>query len=129
MSKASVRFRIASYNTHKCRGIHGTISPDRVIRVIEELAIGLTEGARQANAALLRREGLVERIHEVAGPRGFREIFEELMRHGLVDEGELDRVLTGYAVLDPRIVKALGADRMPPRPLRVIGDDGLEDAP
>lgn len=37
MSKASVRFRIASYNTHKCRGIHGTISPDRVIRVIEEL--------------------------------------------------------------------------------------------
>src|SRR6516165_1732053 len=37
MSKASVRFRIASYNTHKCRGIHGGISPDRVIRVIEEL--------------------------------------------------------------------------------------------
>ena len=37
MTKTSVRFRIASYNTHKCRGIHGTISPDRVIRVIEEL--------------------------------------------------------------------------------------------
>ena len=37
MSKASVRFRIASYNTHKCRGIHGGISPDRVIRVIQEL--------------------------------------------------------------------------------------------
>jgi len=37
MSKTSVRFRIASYNTHKCRGIHGTISPERVIRVIEEL--------------------------------------------------------------------------------------------
>jgi endonuclease/exonuclease/phosphatase family metal-dependent hydrolase len=37
MSKAPVQFRIASYNTHKCRGIHGTISPDRVIRVIEEL--------------------------------------------------------------------------------------------
>ena len=37
MSKASVQFRIASYNTHKCRGIHGTISPERVIRVIEEL--------------------------------------------------------------------------------------------
>jgi endonuclease/exonuclease/phosphatase family metal-dependent hydrolase len=31
------RFRIASYNTHKCRGIHGTISADRVIRVIKEL--------------------------------------------------------------------------------------------
>jgi endonuclease/exonuclease/phosphatase family metal-dependent hydrolase len=37
MSKASVQFRIASYNTHKCRGIHGTISSDRVIQVIEEL--------------------------------------------------------------------------------------------
>src|ERR1700760_77702 len=37
MSEASIRFRIASYNTHKCRGIHGTISPARVIRVIEEL--------------------------------------------------------------------------------------------
>ena len=36
MSRTSVQFRIASYNTHKCRGIHGTISPDRVIRVIEE---------------------------------------------------------------------------------------------
>jgi endonuclease/exonuclease/phosphatase family metal-dependent hydrolase len=37
MSERSVRFRIASYNTHKCRGIHGTISAERVIRVIEEL--------------------------------------------------------------------------------------------
>jgi endonuclease/exonuclease/phosphatase family metal-dependent hydrolase len=37
MSKASVGFRIASYNTHKCRGIHGSISPERVIRVLEEL--------------------------------------------------------------------------------------------
>jgi hypothetical protein len=39
------------------------------------------------------------------------------------------RLIGRYAALDPRIVKALGADRMPPRPLRVIGDDGLEDAP
>lgn len=37
MSATSIQFRIVSYNTHKCRGIHGTISPDRVIRVIEEL--------------------------------------------------------------------------------------------
>jgi endonuclease/exonuclease/phosphatase family metal-dependent hydrolase len=41
MSKAAVHFRIASYNTHKCRGIHGTISPDRVIRVIEELEMDI----------------------------------------------------------------------------------------
>jgi endonuclease/exonuclease/phosphatase family metal-dependent hydrolase len=37
MSKTPIHFRIASYNTHKCRGIHGTVSPDRVIAVIEEL--------------------------------------------------------------------------------------------
>jgi hypothetical protein len=101
----------------------------RFVCAKEEPPDNALDGARQANAALLRRQGLVERIHEVAGPRGFREIFEELIRHGLVDEGELDRVLTAYAALDPRIVKAMGADRMPPRPLRVIGDDGLEDAP
>lgn len=41
MSTHSVRFRIASYNTHKCRGIHGTISPERVIRVIEELEMDI----------------------------------------------------------------------------------------
>jgi len=37
MSKPSVQFRVASYNTHKCRGIHGAFSTDRVIRVIAEL--------------------------------------------------------------------------------------------
>jgi endonuclease/exonuclease/phosphatase family metal-dependent hydrolase len=41
MSKTAVHFRIASYNTHKCRGIHGTISPDRVIAVIEELEMDI----------------------------------------------------------------------------------------
>ena len=41
MSVSSVRFRIASYNTHKCRGIHGTISPDRVIGVIDELEMDI----------------------------------------------------------------------------------------
>ena len=41
MSKTTVHFRIASYNTHKCRGIHGTISPDRVIGVIDELEMDI----------------------------------------------------------------------------------------
>jgi hypothetical protein len=85
--------------------------------------------ADRATKCQLRCQGLIQRTHEVTGPRGFREIFEELIRHGLLDEAALDRAQTAYAALDPRIVKALGADRMPPRPLRVIGDDGLEDAP
>jgi endonuclease/exonuclease/phosphatase family metal-dependent hydrolase len=41
MSKPTVGFRVASYNTHKCRGIHGTISPERVIRVIAELEMDI----------------------------------------------------------------------------------------
>jgi hypothetical protein len=52
---------------------------------------------RQANAAQLRRRGLV------------------------VDESELDRMLTSYAALDPGIVKALGADRLPARLVHVVG--------
>jgi hypothetical protein len=46
---------------------------------------------RQANARQLRRQRLVERIREVAGSRGFFEIFEELIRYCVVDEGEIDR--------------------------------------
>jgi hypothetical protein len=79
------------------------------------------EPARQLTLALLRRRHLIERIVEVAGARGFLELIEELLRHGLVDESELDRVLTRYAALDPRIVRALGADNLPPRPVRVVG--------
>ncbi len=32
-----IRFRIATYNLHKCRGIDGLIAPHRVIRVMREL--------------------------------------------------------------------------------------------
>jgi hypothetical protein len=93
----------------------------RIVHAEEASSHSALWRVRQANAAQLRRQRLVERIHQIAGPRAFLEIFEELVRHGLVDEGELDRVLTPYAALDPRIVKALGADRMPPRPVRVVG--------
>ena len=41
MMNPDIHFRIASYNTHKCRGIHGTISPDRVIKVIEDLEMDI----------------------------------------------------------------------------------------
>jgi hypothetical protein len=55
------------------------------------------------------------------GPRGFLEIFEEFVRHSLVDKTGLDRRLAGYAQLDPRIIKALGADQLPARPVHVVG--------
>jgi hypothetical protein len=43
-----------------------------------------------------------------------------LLRHQLVDEVELDRRLLRYSRMDPGIVRALGADQMPLRPLRLV---------
>jgi endonuclease/exonuclease/phosphatase family metal-dependent hydrolase len=54
------RFRIATYNIHKCRGIGGTISPDRIIDVIGELeadilclqeVVNAPDGARKFDQA------------------------------------------------------------------------------
>src|SRR5438270_11076684 len=35
--KQDLRFRVATYNTHKCRGIDGRIRPSRVAEVLPEL--------------------------------------------------------------------------------------------
>jgi len=35
--KQGYKFRIATYNIHKCRGIEGRISPDRIVEVINQL--------------------------------------------------------------------------------------------
>jgi len=35
--KHDPRFRVATYNTHKCRGIDGRIRPSRVADVLNEL--------------------------------------------------------------------------------------------
>src|SRR5690348_1245534 len=35
--KEPARFRVATYNTHKCRGIDGRIRPSRVAEVLNEL--------------------------------------------------------------------------------------------
>ena len=31
------RFRIATYNIHKCRGVDGRVHPERIARVLEEV--------------------------------------------------------------------------------------------
>jgi hypothetical protein len=79
------------------------------------------KGARQADAALLRRKGLVKRIHEVAGVRGFWEFIEGLTRDGKVDEAEIEKRLSRFARLDPQILDILGANRLPNGPIRVVG--------
>ena len=78
---------------------------------------------RRANMALFGHRRLVERIRQISDVRGFLwEFLEELIRHGLVVATEIEERRGRYAqLLDPQIVNALGADRMPHPPIRAVG--------
>ena len=69
--------------------------------------------------ARLRRQRHVEQLHRL-GARVLFELVDELDRHhGLADD--LDRRLERYAALDPEVLRALGADRLPVSPVRIVG--------
>jgi endonuclease/exonuclease/phosphatase family metal-dependent hydrolase len=74
-------FRVATYNTHKCRGIDGRIRPFRVAEVLREIdadvvalqeVVSLTDGRREQNQAqyLADAVGLEFRIGETRKLRG-----------------------------------------------------------
>jgi len=74
-------FRVATYNTHKCRGIDGRIRPFRVAEVLREIdadvvalqeVVSLTGGRREQNQAryLADAVGLEFRIGETRKLRG-----------------------------------------------------------
>lgn len=74
-------FRVATYNTHKCRGIDGRIRPVRVAEVLREIdadvvalqeVVSLTGGRREQNQAqyLADAVGLEFRIGETRKLRG-----------------------------------------------------------
>jgi hypothetical protein len=77
-------------------------------------------GNNPANGARrLRRQRYAARIW----PLGDRVLFE-LVDHiaGRFDlEDEVDRLLDRFAGLDPAVLRALGGDRLPPNPTRIIG--------
>ena len=53
------RFRIATYNIHKCRGVDGRVHPERVARVLEEVGadiVSLQEVVSHEGAALADRQ-------------------------------------------------------------------------
>src|ERR1700676_4572982 len=56
MNAASMhRFRIATYNIHKCRGVDGRVHPERIARVLEEVnadIVSLQEVVSHAGAAI-----------------------------------------------------------------------------
>jgi endonuclease/exonuclease/phosphatase family metal-dependent hydrolase len=79
--KEKPSFRIATYNTHKCRGMDGRIRPTRVAEVLRELdadvialqeVVSLTGGRREQNQAqyLADAVGFEFRIGETRKLRG-----------------------------------------------------------
>jgi hypothetical protein len=69
--------------------------------------------------ARLHRQRHVEQVHRL-GARVLFELVDELDRyHGLGDD--LDRRLEAYAALTPDLLTALGGDRFPHAPLRLVG--------
>ena len=82
-------------------------------------AVGIRENLKNQAQRRLQRQHHVEQVHRL-GARVIFELLNELDRvHGLGDD--LDRRLERYARLDPDLLAALGADRFPAAPLRVVG--------
>jgi hypothetical protein len=75
---------------------------------------------RRVNERQLRRRRQIEEIFRRGRLRAIVEIFEELVRQGLVDERELDGRIPVYAAVDPELLRALGGDQLPPLPLHVV---------
>jgi len=65
--------------------------------------------------------GLVARINQVTGARGFWEFIEALIRDGALNETDIEDRLGRFARLDPEIVDALGANKLPSLPMRIVG--------
>jgi hypothetical protein len=75
---------------------------------------------RRVNERQVRRRRQIEAIFRRGRLRALIELFEELVRHGLVDERELDSRIATDAAVDAELLKALGGDRLPPLPLLVV---------
>ena len=68
----------------------------------------------------LRRQRQVERLHRL-GARAVFELVDEIARHHPDIADDLDARLARFARLDPAVLAAVGADRLPGPPMRAIG--------
>lgn len=74
--------------------------------------------ARQAAERRLRRQRLVEQVHQL-GARVVFELIDEL-DHAHDLGNDLDERLVRYAALNPDHLVALGADKFPAVPIRAV---------
>lgn len=72
------------------------------------------QGGVQGGADLAFRRN-VRQLHQL-GPRATYELLAELGARRLC-RSEIEQLVLAYAELDPEIVRAVGADRLPPLPL------------
>ena len=76
---------------------------------------------RQAAAQQLRRQRDVERVHRL-GARPTFELIDEIIRAYPQLAGDIDALIERYATrLSPDLLQAVGGDRFPALPLRVVG--------
>jgi hypothetical protein len=77
------------------------------------------QARRASETRRLRRQRYAARIWAL-GDRVLFELVDHIAgRFGLEDE--VDHLLNRFAGLDPAVLRALGGDRLPPNPTRVIG--------
>ena len=73
------RFRIATYNIHKCRGVDGRTRPERIARVLEEINADIV-----SLQEVVSRQGSASADHQadyLAGRLGFFGAMGETRRH------------------------------------------------
>jgi hypothetical protein len=73
-------------------------------------------------SAELRRQRRIRRVQTIAdmcAPRLWFEIFDQMAR-GLDAEDYVDALLEKFARVDPAVLRALGADKLPRPPLRQV---------
>jgi hypothetical protein len=80
---------------------------------------GDLEALRRENFRRLWRQRRVEAICS-RGARAVWELVEELIRHRLVDEAEIDARLEAYAAADRVALAITGAHRMPAAPIHFV---------
>jgi len=77
------RFRIATYNIHKCRGVDGRVHPERVARVLEEVQadiVSLQEVVSHEGASVAK-DGADHQADYLAGRLGFFGAMGETRKH------------------------------------------------
>jgi hypothetical protein len=111
---------IAPVNTSSVARLQGARGHQRLVRTTGS---SLRE-TRSAELRRLQRARYVQRIWPLGEKLEF-ELIEKLIEHFGLDEDAVSHILDRFAGLDPNVLRALGADRLPASPIRSVGEGRL----